>query len=134
MIATGIIQVGQYTAMTEEVKNLFTTKVAIYDRFVSVFRYAQGLRAYWMESDLPSNGLRVLDAGCGTGMLTFAFLDALEVRGLTPEAVHAFDLTPAMLERLRNRLDDWCGVVTMTTLILSNGPRSIHKSFMNEGV
>jgi SAM-dependent methyltransferase len=67
-------------------------------------RYPEGLRAYFLRSPLLGSGLRVLDAGCGTGIATLALRDALLRRGLAPGPLHAFDLTPAMLERFRRTL------------------------------
>jgi 2-polyprenyl-3-methyl-5-hydroxy-6-metoxy-1,4-benzoquinol methylase len=49
-------------------------------------------------------GLRVLDAGCGSGLPGLALLEAIERRGLEPERVQGFDLTPAMLELYREKL------------------------------
>ncbi|MEX2204957.1 MAG: class I SAM-dependent methyltransferase [Myxococcota bacterium] len=67
-------------------------------------RYPQGLRAFFVASPLLAEGLRVLDAGCGTGAVTLALVGALRRRGLAPGPIHAFDLTPAMLERFRVEL------------------------------
>ena len=67
-------------------------------------RYPQGLRAFLMRSPVLRTGLRVLEAGCGTGALTFAVREACARRGLDLRAFHAFDLTPAMLAVLRERL------------------------------
>ena len=46
----------------------------------------------------------MLDAGCGTGVVTLALREALLERSLGPASFHAFDLTPAMLERFRGAL------------------------------
>jgi ubiquinone/menaquinone biosynthesis C-methylase UbiE len=51
------------------------------------------------------SGLRALDAGCGTGIVTLALREALLDRGFTPGIMHAFDLTPAMLDRFRATLE-----------------------------
>ena len=67
-------------------------------------RYPEGIRAYFLRSSLLRSGLRVLDAGCGTGIVTLALRDALLHRGLTLGPMHAFDLTPAMLEHFRAAL------------------------------
>src|SRR5512145_881277 len=85
---------------------LFSERSESYVRFVRFVRYAQGLRAYLLGSPLLRSGLRVLDAGCGTGIVTFALCDALLRRGLVPGVMHAFDLTPAMLERFRRTLHE----------------------------
>lgn len=87
-----------------DASRLFTEKHGSYARFIRFVRYPQGIRAFFLRSPLLRSGLRVLDAGCGTGIVTFAFRDALVRRGLTPGPLHAFDLTPAMLERFRQTL------------------------------
>ena len=84
--------------------DLFTRRADSYARFIRLVRYPQGIRSYFLRSPLLRPDLRVLDAGCGTGALTLALWDALVRRGLAPAVLHGFDLTPAMLERLRDRL------------------------------
>ena len=83
---------------------LFTGRGGSYVRFIRAVRYPQGLQAFFLRSPLLRSGLHLLDAGCGTGVLTLAFREALLRRGFTPGAIHAFDLTPAMLERFRTTL------------------------------
>src|SRR5271157_93478 len=80
---------------------LFTDKHGSYERFIRFVRYPQGIRDFFLQSPLLRSGLRVLDGGCGTGIVTLALRDALVRRRLTPGPLHAFDLTPAMLERFR---------------------------------
>jgi SAM-dependent methyltransferase len=91
-------------ALAPDPERFFTERHELYDRFIRWLRYPQGLRAFLTGSPLLRSGLRILDAGCGTGALTLAVQDALGRRGLSPAALHGFDLTPAMLERLRARL------------------------------
>lgn len=90
--------------MTADAQGFFTARHAAYARFISAMRYPQGLRAFWRASPLIRPGLRILEAGCGTGALTLAVHDACARRGARPRAYHAFDLTPAMLDRLRATL------------------------------
>jgi SAM-dependent methyltransferase len=82
---------------------IYTARKREYSRFIRAVLYPQGLRAFFRSCDLRS-GLRVLDAGCGTGALTFALLAALGDRGFEPAAVDGFDLTPAMLDDFRARI------------------------------
>lgn len=89
---------------TPDPVRLYSDRVASYLRFVRSVGYPAGLRAYLLRSPLLASELRVLDAGCGTGILTLALRDALLRRGLLPGPLHAFDLTPAMLERFRATL------------------------------
>lgn len=88
-----------------EVQQFFSTRTETYNSFISAFRYPQGICALLQASDLLRPGLRVLDAGCGTGAITFAFIRAMAGRGLKYESIHAFDLTPAMLSRFQTSLD-----------------------------
>jgi SAM-dependent methyltransferase len=89
---------------TPDPRRLFTERPDAYGRFIRAVRYPQGLRAFWQASPLLCSGLRVLDAGCGTGALTLGVLEAATRRGITLGALDAFDLTPAMLDRLRRAL------------------------------
>jgi len=87
--------------VTSEPERFFRERHATYARFIRWVRYPQGLRAFFLASPLLRPGLRILDAGCGTGALTFAVHDALGRRGFAARALHAFDLTPEMLDHVR---------------------------------
>jgi SAM-dependent methyltransferase len=89
---------------TNDPARLYTERADAYVRFVRLVGYPAGLRAYFRASPLLHSGLRVFDAGCGTGILTLALRDALVGRGLQPWTLHGCDLTPAMLERFRATL------------------------------
>ena len=89
---------------TTDVVQLFTAKHGTYDRFLQSVRYPQGLRTFFRGSPLFRAGMRILDAGCGTGVVTLALQEALSDRGMRPALVDAFDLTPAMLRRFREKL------------------------------
>jgi cyclopropane fatty-acyl-phospholipid synthase-like methyltransferase len=60
--------------------------------------------AYFVGSPLLRSGLRVLDAGCGTGIVTLALREALLRRGLSPGPLHGLDLTAAMIERFHRTM------------------------------
>lgn len=87
--------------LTSDPQRLFTERPDLYARFIAAVRYPQGLRAFWRVSPALRPGLRVLEAGCGTGALTLALWDAAARRGLRLGGFDAFDVTPAMLDRLR---------------------------------
>lgn len=84
--------------------SLYSSRVDTYARFVNFVRYPQGIRAYFLRSPYLRPGLRVLDAGCGSGTATLALRDALLRQGMVPGSFHAFDLTPAMLNRFHATL------------------------------
>lgn len=83
---------------------LYSRRADSYIRFVKFFRYPQGIRAYFLRAPFLRSGLRVLDAGCGSGVATLALRDALRRRAMAGDSFQAFDLTPAMLERFRTTL------------------------------
>jgi SAM-dependent methyltransferase len=89
---------------TSDARRFFTDRHATYARFIRAMRYPQGVRAFFQSSALLRPQLRALDAGCGTGVITLALRDALVARGLPAATLHAFDLTPAMLDRFRDAL------------------------------
>ncbi len=82
-------------------RRLYTERLDAYTRFIRAVGYPQGLRAFWLASPLLRPRMRVLDAGCGAGALTLAVRDAAERRDVPLDALDAFDLTPAMLDRFR---------------------------------
>ena len=90
--------------LTADAQRLFTERPDLYARFIRAVRYPQGLRAFWNASPLLRPGIRVLEAGCGTGALTFGLWDAAVRRRMQLDRFDAFDLTPAMLDRLRAAL------------------------------
>ena len=89
---------------TSDPTRIFTDRTGSYVRFVRCVGYPQGLRAYFFASPLLRSGLRILDAGCGTGIVSLALREALLSRGLRPGSMQGFDLTPAMLEGFRRTL------------------------------
>ena len=90
---------------TSDAVSLFTRKHAAYARFIRLVRYPQGIGTFLVQSSLLQDRLRVLDAGCGTGVITLALHEALVRRRFSLGTFHAFDVTPAMLERFRDTLD-----------------------------
>src|SRR5699024_5927370 len=87
-----------------DAKQLYTDKIDTYLSFSSAFRSPQALRAFFKASGLLRADLRMLDAGCGAGAATIALVQALRSRGYGYNCMHAFDLTPAMLERFQKQL------------------------------
>jgi SAM-dependent methyltransferase len=87
-----------------DASRFFTERHQSYVGFIRAVRYPQGLRSFFEHVPWLRANMRVLDAGCGTGVVTLALREAMARRGLAPGPMNAFDLTPAMLERFRASL------------------------------
>ena len=84
----------------QEVRRLYTERTDLYHRFFGdLLGYGPGIRALVAASGLLASGQRILDAGCGSGLVTRGLLAAARQRRLTGITVDGFDLTPAMLAR-----------------------------------
>lgn len=82
---------------------------SIYDRFTNLYDlmfrvngYGRSLERYLRENPLPLRpGARVLDAGCGTGLLTLALLRVLR----RPAEVTSIDLSVRSLQTARRAVE-----------------------------
>ncbi|HYG98340.1 MAG TPA: class I SAM-dependent methyltransferase [Terriglobales bacterium] len=87
-----------------DVQNLYTTGINHYKRFISLFQSPQAIESLLKRSTLLRPGMRVLDAGCGFGVATFALVNTLQQLHFDYARIDAFDLTPAMLSRFERAL------------------------------
>ena len=87
------------------IQELYTAGMDRYSFFIGFFRSQRAIQALLQGSGLLRSGLRVLDAGCGFGVVTFALLEALRQKNFDYEGVDAFDLTTAMLGRFQQTLE-----------------------------
>ena len=85
------------TALPEEV-SIYDRFTNLYDLMFRVNGYGRSVEGYLRENPLPlASGARVLDAGCGTGLLTLAFLRVHE----RPAEVASIDLSLRSLQTAR---------------------------------
>ena len=73
----------------------------LYDLTFKVNGYGRSLDQYFSNHPLPvSRGAKILDAGCGTGLLTLALLRAIRF----PVSIMALDLSSTSVAAARNSL------------------------------
>ncbi len=104
--------------MEENITSLYSKKVSEYEWFVSSFLYPQGLGAFFKQWGLLKSNLRILDAGCGTGIVSLSLIEALHSCKYSYKSIDAFDLSPSMLARFQSKLDK--GKIDNVTLCQSN--------------
>jgi SAM-dependent methyltransferase len=94
----------QNEVAAEKAKALYTAKATLYHfLFVQLIGYGLAINSLFNKLNLLGPGMRILDAGCGTGLLTKIHYRLARKHALEGVRFFAFDLTPRMLKVL----EDW---------------------------
>jgi hypothetical protein len=88
-----------------DIPELYSDHADTYQRLVRSLGYPQGLRAVFLKSPALVPDMRILDAGCGTGITTLALRQALEDSGFSDVSFGRFPFPYWYL-------DSWGHVVT----------------------
>ncbi len=79
---------------TADVISIYDRFTALYDMMFRINGYQASVERFLRETSLPLRpGARILDAGCGTGLLTLSMLQALE----RPARITSVDLSKSSL-------------------------------------
>ncbi len=81
--------------MTTDVPGFYTKNLWLLNATIAAVRYLPALRALWRKYIAFWPGIKILDAGCGTGALVKTMVSA------SPYPAHycAFDVTPRLLHK-----------------------------------
>jgi cyclopropane fatty-acyl-phospholipid synthase-like methyltransferase len=83
----------------DPVRKLYTDRGALYQRlFVDFLGWDRELETFFRKAPYLRPGLKMLDAGCGTGVITQVLYRLAQEQGFAGIQFHAFDLTQRMLE------------------------------------
>ncbi|MCC7165652.1 MAG: class I SAM-dependent methyltransferase [Anaerolineae bacterium] len=87
-------------------EKLYTKRATFYERFfVDSLGWGKELERFFRGSDYLKPRLKVLDAGCGTGVVTRTLYRLTEEQGYAGIEFHAFDASPQMLDIFQQWID-----------------------------
>ena len=82
-----------------QAQKLYTKKSDFYERlFINFLGWGRELEAFFRKSDYIQPNFKVLDAGCGTGIVTKTLFQLAHRKDVYGVQFHAFDITQNMLE------------------------------------
>lgn len=80
-------------------QKLYTERASLYEHlFVNFLGWGRELEAFFRKSDYIRPGFKILDAGCGTGIITRILYRLAHSKNHEGIQFHAFDLTQNMLD------------------------------------
>ena len=86
----------------DPVRKLYTERGWFYQRlFVEFLGWGRELEAFFRRANYLCPNFKILDAGCGTGIVTRVLYQLAQEAGYLGIQFHAFDLTPMMVEMFR---------------------------------
>src|SRR3990172_1007353 len=86
----------------DKVRELYTERASFYDRFfIDFLGWGRELEAFFRKSNYVIANSKILDAGCGTGIVTRILYKIALEKGYNEVRLHAFDLTQSMLDIFR---------------------------------
>ncbi len=87
---------------TEKIQNFYTKKARFYEwLFIDLMGWGRKLEIFFRGSNYLFPNLKILDAGCGTGIVTRILYNLAREKRIHNITFYAFDLTPAMLDLFR---------------------------------
>lgn len=85
-----------------QVKEFYKEKASLYDRFFLGFLgWGKQLKSFFQKNEYLHSGMRILDAGCGTGAITQTLFELAQVKDFRNLEFYAFDLSAGMLNIFR---------------------------------
>lgn len=92
--------------MMDRVRSFYSQKARLYQFFfIGFLRWEKVLEAFFQDNPYLHSGMKILDAGCGTGPVTKVLHELALRQGLVGITFHGFDLTPAMLDLFREWME-----------------------------
>lgn len=88
-------------------QQLYTKRALIYEKwYVNRLGWGRELDAFFRKYDYLQPSFKVLDAGCGTGIITRTLYNIVNEKGYEGLEFHAFDLTQNMLDIFQEQITE----------------------------
>lgn len=113
------------------IHDLYTNRVDLYEWMIRLSKYKEALTRLFISRSLPQDGMRVLDAGCGTGEVTRAVIESAKKRNANDVHYYGFDFTPAMLERFKQWAHDSNQIVNVVPADALDLPKALPDDWKN---
>jgi ubiquinone/menaquinone biosynthesis C-methylase UbiE len=82
-----------------QIQKLYTKRADFYERlFINFLGWGKELETFFQKSDYIHPNFKILDAGCGTGVVTKTLFQLANRKFVGRGQFHAFDITQNMLE------------------------------------
>lgn len=86
----------------QEIQNIYTRKANLYHIiFFNILKWDKATESFFSKENYLHSNFRVLDAGCGSGIITKILFKIARMEKINEVIFNAFDLTPAMLNLFR---------------------------------
>ena len=96
---------------SDKVQELYTKRALSYESlYVKRLGWGKELNAFFTNSNYLQPSLKILDAGCGTGVITRTLNKVAYEKGCENIVFHAFDLTPGMLDIFQKQISEEKGI------------------------
>ncbi|KUO52351.1 MAG: hypothetical protein APF76_04770 [Desulfitibacter sp. BRH_c19] len=90
---------------SSKIQELYTKRALHYESlYINRLGWGKELDAFFHNSNYLQTSLKILDAGCGTGVITRTLYKIAEEKGYEGLVFHAFDLTQGMLDIFQKQI------------------------------
>jgi len=88
-----------------DIENFYSKRARFYDLITRVLGHDRSIRKFFKSRNYLRPGMKILDAGCGTGAVTRVLIEIAAESQIGNLQFFGFDLTERMLRIFRERID-----------------------------
>lgn len=88
-----------------DIAKFYSEKINLYHFiFYKIFRYHSGIKAFFKNNNFLRPDIKILDAGCGSGLVTKVLYQNAKNNNHKNVTFTAFDISPTMIDKFNNWL------------------------------